>query len=231
MSIARWSACAAVALALAGCSSVGKLNPDPPHGIDLSGNWILDRDASDDPQKVLYKLRPKPVDPRYPQDDLAALAADDAQNTNSNNPRRRNQQSATQAYYRNNDAYTRAPVRKMLTADVARSEQVTVRQTPSLFSLDYGVTVRTFTPGQISVVSAEWGVADQSSGWQGKEYVIETKPQTGVASTEKFAISPDGKHLTEQLHLGGSGGFPPADLKRVYDRSDKPLPRALPTSD
>jgi hypothetical protein len=85
--------------------------------------------------------------------------------------------------------------------------------------------VRSFTPGAKSVVGADWGVADQSSGWKGKDYVIEVKPQTGVADIEKYSLSEDGKHLIEQLRLGG-GEFPVVQLKRVYDHTDKPLPRA-----
>ena len=80
-------------------------------------------------------------------------------------------------------------------------------------------------------MGASWGVADQSSGWKGKNYVIATKPQTGVASIETFSLSKDGRQLLEELELGGGGGFPAAKLKLVYDRSDKPLPRSLPLSD
>jgi hypothetical protein len=136
-----------------------------------------------------------------------------------------------QAYRNNNDAYTHTTVIKALRADMARAESVTIHQTPDRFSLDYGVMVRSFTPGAVSVVGADWGVADQSSGWKGKDFVIEVKPQTGVADIEKYSLSDDGKHLVEQLRLGG-GEFPVVQLKRVYDHTDKPSPRAaFPSND
>jgi hypothetical protein len=47
---------------------------------------------------------------------------------------------------------------------------------------------------------------------------------------ETFSLSDDGKHLIEELRLGG-GDFPAVKLKRVYDRADHPLPRAVPTTD
>jgi hypothetical protein len=134
------------------------------------------------------------------------------------------------AYRNNNDAYTHTTVIKTLQADLARAQNLTIRQAPDRFSLDYGSSVRTFTPGAVSVVSAAWGVADQSSGWKGKEFVIQVKPQTGVASIEKFSLADDGKRLIEELHLGG-GDFPAVKLKRVYDHTDKPLPRAMPTNE
>ncbi len=133
-------------------------------------------------------------------------------------------------YRNNNEAYTHAVVMKMLMADVARAENLTIHQSAELVSFDYGNSVRSFTPGSKSVVSAAWGVADQSSGWKGKDFVIEVKPQTGVSTTETFSLSNDGKHLVEDLRMGG-GDFPSIRLKRVYDQSDRPLQRAVPTND
>jgi hypothetical protein len=134
------------------------------------------------------------------------------------------------SYRNNNDAYTHSTVIRMLQADLARAESLTIRQAPDRFTLDYGSAVRNFTPGSISVVSAAWGVADQSSGWKGREFVIHVKPQMGVASVESFSLTDDGKHLVEQLQLGG-GDFPAVKLKRVYDRADHPVPRDVPTND
>jgi hypothetical protein len=118
----------------------------------------------------------------------------------------------------------------MLQADLARAESLTIRQAPEAFTLDYGSAVRSFTPGAVSVVSAAWGVADQSSGWKGKEFIIHVKPQTGVASVESFSLSDDGKHLVEELELGG-GDFPRVKLKRLYNRADHPQQRDVPTND
>ena len=134
--------------------------------------------------------------------------------------------------YRNgNEAYLHTTVIKALHADLARAEAFTIRQTADRFSIDYGSMVRSFTPGSVSVVGADWGVADQSSGWKGKQFVIEIKPQAGVADVEKYSLSADGKQLIQELRLGG-GEFPVVELKRVYDHTSRPLPRAgLPSND
>ncbi|HUI60310.1 MAG TPA: hypothetical protein VLX90_08805 [Steroidobacteraceae bacterium] len=225
--------------ALGGCSSVRGLESAPASSVDLSGSWMLNHAASDDPKPLLDKLRPKPGSNRRfgmpPEDSL-----DDPNQSNvpgGNGPsggsrggrRGAQQQMPTDMSYRN-DTYQRLQVIKKLTADVARAEQVTIRQSPERFSLDYGSTVRSFTPGEKSVVGADWGVADQSAGWTGHEFLIQIKPQTGIATTERFSISDDGKHLIQQLRMGG-GDYPVVELKRVYDHTDKPLPRAVPTSD
>lgn len=233
------------AMSLAACGSVGRLDPVPEHVIDLSGSWTLNRAASDDPKPIMEKLRPKPIPRRWgasPDDEMGDESGppvggqQGGQQGGQGGGRgggrsgRGGSQQPQLVYRNNNDAYTHATVIRTLQADLARAENLTIRQSPEHFSLDYGSAVRTFTPGAISVVSAAWGVADQSSGWKGKEFVIQVKPQMGVASFESFALAPDGKQLVEQLRLGG-GDFPAVKLKRVYDRADRPVPRSVPTND
>jgi hypothetical protein len=234
-----------VALAtLAACASVGKLDESPGQTVDLSGNWTLNRTLSDDPKPIIEKLRPKPVKRRWgdmPPDDMdedGGVPGGDRQpgggqqggGQRQGRGRGGGSQGPQMAYRNNNDAYTHSTVLKALTADLARAENLTIRQNPDRFSLDYGSAIRNFTPGLISVVSASWGVADQSSGWKGKEFVIHVKPQEGVASQETYSLSPDGQHLLEELRLGG-GEFPAVKLKRVYDRTDHPVTRGVPITD
>jgi hypothetical protein len=237
---AREIALAAVAsVALAGCGSVGRFDPIPDHTVDLSGSWTLDRSLSDDPKPIMEKLRPKPVNHRdMPPDD--GLGDDSGppqgqgggqQGGGQRGSRRGGSQGQPQMAYRNNnDAYTHSTVMKMLQADLARAESLTIHQAPDRFTLDYGSAVRNFTPGAVSVVSAAWGVADQSSGWKGREFIIQVKPQMGVATAESFSLADEGKHLVEELRMGG-GDFPAVKLKRVYDRADHPVPRDVPTND
>ncbi len=224
----------ALAAVLGACSSVGRLDEEPSKAIDLSGNWQLNREASQDPKPQFEKLRPRP--PRHREGDEegdyasgAVSGPPDDSSRGNGRSRRGQQQMPVDMSYRNEN-FARLQVMKALSADIARAEQVTIRQDPQRFSLDYGSQVRNFTPGAVSVVGADWGVADQSSGWKGSQYVIEVKPQQGVGSTEKFGLSPDGKHLVEELHMGGRG-YPTVELKRIYDRTQKPLLRGLPTND
>jgi hypothetical protein len=118
----------------------------------------------------------------------------------------------------------------VLMANISRGDFLTVRQTLEQIVLDYGSSVRAFTPGGHSVVSAESGVADQTSGWKGKVYLIEIRPQLGPEVIEQYGLSQDGKHLVVKLHLGG-GELPRVDLTRVYDPTTEVAPRALPTND
>ena len=227
------------AAVLAGCG-LSRLDESPSKTVDMSGSWILDAAASDDPKPLLDKLRPKPLKRGWgapPDDGMGDEAGPPAGGQQGGGQggggrgRRGGGQGQPALVYRNsNDAYLYTTVMKMFQADLARAGYMTIKQSADRFAIDYGSAVRSFTPGSVSVVSAAWGVADQSSGWKGKDFLIQVKPQTGVASYERYSLSEDGQRLTEELRLGG-GEFPSVKLKRVYARTDKPIPRSVPNID
>ena len=223
--------CAAAATSLAGCAGT-RLSPDAPAGITLAGAWRLNRAASDDPQKVLDRMRaeafkrmarrvtagPRPEvrgggrrssDEQPPEDDSVPVRAHGA-------PRP--------------DPLLRSPMAHVLLTSIARGDVLTVRQGPGEFALDYGTSQRRFTPGAHSVVSAEGGVADQTSGWNGREYVIKVRGQLAPDVTERYGLSADGKHLVAKLHIA-TEELSAVDLTRVYDPTNETAPRQLPTND
>jgi hypothetical protein len=232
----------ALAAGLAGCAAGPKAHS--PAGLSLAGHWKLDHGASTDPQQVIARMREEadkiisryndrmgtapPVRARpggggsagatQPADDAQVLGADE-----------QGLPGAARGGTRP-DPLRRSPMMHVLRAALDRGDFLTVRQSEDEFVLDYGTSVRSFTPGQHSVVSAEGGVADQISGWKGHEYVITDKAQLGPNVVEHYALSGDGKQLVETLRIG------PAELKavqltRVYNRTDEVAPRALPTTD
>lgn len=226
-----WAAAAAV---LGGCASAPKA--EAPAGVTLAGTWKLDRAASDDPQKIISRMRAEALKlmgrrsvappaggmrrggagtPPAP-DESDGVLADETPGANGRGPPP--------------DPLRRSPMMHVLTAALARGNFLTVRQSPDEFVLDYGTSVRSFTPGAHSVVSADTGVADQISGWSGHEYVIENRAQMGPNVVERYALSSDGRHLIETLRIGPAE-LPAVELKRVYDHTDEASPREVPTND
>jgi hypothetical protein len=118
----------------------------------------------------------------------------------------------------------------VLLTSIARGDLLTVRQGPGEFAVDYGTWQRSFTPGARSVVSAEGGVADQTSGWKGREYVIQVRAQLGPDVTERYGLSADGKHLVAKLHIA-TEELSAVDLTRVYDPTNETAPQQRPTND
>lgn len=108
------------------------------------------------------------------------------------------------------------------------ADALVIEQSPSEFVLIRDGKRRSYTPGGQSVVSVAEGVADQVSGWSGRNYVIEVKPQVGPRVIRRYGLSADGEQLIEQFELTEEG-LPKLEFTRVYERG--PLPqRALPTN-
>ena len=226
--------CAAATL-LSGCAGHG-LAEDAPPGVNLAGAWKLDHSASDDPQKTLDHMRAEALKIIARQVQQPVLAAPAPPGRSGQAPARNPdgggdpglaQPAVLGPHF---DPLQRSPMAHIITNSVARGDFLTVRQGPGEFVLDYGTSRRTFTPGQHSVVSAEGGVGDQTSGWKGHEYLIEVKAQQGPLITEAYSLSPDGKELVMKLHIS-SGELPAVTLTRVYRPTEESAPHQLPTSD
>ena len=229
--------CVAAAL-LCGCMGPRVEEAAPP-GVNLAGTWKLDHAASDDPQKILDQMReealkimshpPQPVMsiPTHPGRQGQGQGQAAAQYPDSDREAVLAQPATPGPLF---DPLKYSPMAHIIRNSVARGDFLTVRQGPGEFVLDYGGSRRTFTPGQHSVVSAEGGVGDQTSGWKGREYVIQVKGQQAPAVTEEYGLSPDGQQLVEKLHIS-SGELRAVTMTRVYRPTNESAPRQLPTSD
>lgn len=214
--------CAAAATLIGGCTST-RVSPAAP-GVSLAGSWKVDPSASDDLQKTLAQMRAqalKIIARNAPSAQARgngaaadALPAEDA--APARGPRR--------------DPLQHSPMAHVIRAMIERGDFLTVRQTPGEIVFDYGTSRRSFTPGAHSVVSAEGGVGDQTSGWNGRSYLISIRAQNGPAVTETYALSADGGHLVQKLHIGAYE-LPAVDVTRTYVPTSEAAPRQLPTSD
>jgi hypothetical protein len=219
---------------LPGCAG-SRLAEDAPPGVNLAGAWKLDHGASDDPQKLLDHMRAQAIKiiGHLPQPVLTAPShggrpgQGSAPSPDGGADSVLAQPPAPGPHF---DPLQRSPMAHIINKIVARGDFLTVRQAPGQLVLDYGGLRRTFTPGQHSVVSTEGGVGDQTSGWKGREYVIEVKAQNGPVVTEEYGLSPDGKQLLVKLRIG-SAELPAVSLTRVYRPTDESAPHQLPTND
>ena len=225
--------CAAAATTLAGCAG-SRLSPDAPAGVNLAGAWKLDRSASDDLQKVLDRMRAEAFR-RIARRVTAGPRPDGRGGGTRTQPEDQTleeEPAPVRAAHgaARPDPLLRSPMARVLLTSVGRGDLLTVRQGPGQFALDYGTSQRSFTPGAHSVVSAESGVADQTSGWKGREYVINVRGQLGPDVTERYGLSADGRHLVARLHIA-TEELSAVDLTRVYDPTNETAPRQLPTND
>ncbi len=105
-----------------------------------------------------------------------------------------------------------------------------IQQRPDEFVVWNGDTTNSYVPGEKSVVSVPSGVADQRSGWKGKEYRIEIRPQVGPRVTESFRLSKDGRQLIETIVVGSEGRVRRLEVTRVYDPATE-VPSIVPAGD
>jgi len=229
------------AAVLSGCFG-GRLAADEPAGARLQGTWKLNRAASEDPQQIVQRLRAEATKKIQRAINAAQAMGEGGPGPGSpgGGQGRRGQGGGSygepadelppQALGPGMDPLRNSPTMHALRDVMQRSDYLTIRQSPEQISFDYGTIVRSYTPGGHSVVSSENGVADQTSGWSGKEYVIHIRPQVGPAFSEEYALSADGKQLIVKTHIGPFE-LQKVNLTRVYDATGAVVPNSGPSNE
>jgi len=234
------------AAALTGCFG-SRLKPDSQPGVQLAGIWKLNRTASEDPQKIIEALRTEaekkirraqnaPPPPVYGGGQgqggqgrrRGGGGGAGAGGGNSTEPDDLAQVGPPGGF--GGDPLRNSPTMHALRDVLNRGDYLTIKQSPDQVSFDYGNFSRSYTPGGRSVVSSETGVADQASGWDGKQYVINIRPQLGPAMVEAYGLSPDGKQLIVKIEIGPFE-LHKVSLTRVYDAATAVVPNSGPSID
>lgn len=240
--------CAALlgAAVLTGCLGA-RLSPETPTGVRLQGVWKLNRAASDDPQKTIDALRaealkkirramnaPPPTTVSGPggggQRGRGGRGGRGGQGSEGPVEQTPDDLQVMQQPGPGMDPLRNSPTMHLLREVLQRSDYLTIRQSADQMAFDYGTTVRSYTPGGHSVVSSENGVADQTSGWKGREYAVHIKPQLGPLLVEEYGLSPDGKQLIVKTHIGPFE-LQKVNLTRVYDATGAVVPNSRPSID
>jgi hypothetical protein len=194
----RAGALGPIVLALAACASTGHYGETAPAGASIVGTWKLNPGHSSDERQALQQAR-KRGEQRTPHND------------------------SIQSYSPQRDIVPPLPQYRppidlsMQAAELRGGEWLHIEQRGTEVVISNGSETRSFTPGARSVVSVTTGVADQSSGWKGREFWIEVKPQVGPRMVERYRLSDDGMHLIESISIESEGHVPKLDLTRVYD--------------
>lgn len=221
---------AAVTLSLAACV---ELADQPPAGFSLAGTWKLNPQLSTDTRVALQHIVPRQRHrPSSPSDEDLGTGGPGAESgpggDNGSGSGRRRSRAAMQDEGESNVGY---PIDISLQRSLlSGGDYLKIQQRPDEFVVWNGDTTNSYVPGEKSVVSVPNGVADQKSGWKGKEYRIEIRPQIGPSVTEKFRLSDDGKRLIETIDVASDGRVRKLDVTRVYDPTSE-VPTIVPAGD
>jgi hypothetical protein len=229
-----------MALTLSGCGA--GLKADTGTAPHLQGVWRLNRAASQDPQKIIDKLKAEAEKKMRRAMNAPPSFSDSGPGGGGRGRGGRGgaggQQSPDDIQAEpppgpigpGGDPLRNSPTMHELRAILQRSDYLTIKQSPEQISFDYGTTVRSYTPGDKSVVSSENGVADQTSGWSDKKYEIRIKPQLGPRVEEEYSLTPDGKQLIVKATIGPFE-LSKVELTRVYDATGVVVPNSAPSND
>ena len=234
----RLAALACVLGMLAGCASGPSVEPGAPAGVNLAGSWRLNRQASGDPdalitaivEKEMKHMRRRLRADDEDAEDLPPPPAPGEAGTKRGGARQGESVVPPGGMFRPKEgmaAYLRSQYTNALGSLLSSGDGLVIEQAADRFGLRRGDSRRTFTPGGHSVVGVVDGVADQTSGWKGREYIIDVRPQVGPRVTERYTLGP-GDQLIEKVSLSGDG-LQKLEFTRVYDKGAPPT-RALPTS-
>jgi hypothetical protein len=216
-------------LVFAACGSVGKLSDNSSRGASLAGTWKLNRSASDDLRAVMEKMhRRAPRPPREAPSDDDVDAADLP--TNGRQRDSSNENDGRDGGGRDMRRSGGMQFEELLGALGAGRNVLRIDQGSTEIVLDNGVRVRRLTPGGHSVVSEPNGVADQRSGWNGPEFVIQTSGRERPTIVERYALSPNGRQLLVTVKISGNRSMPNIELKRVYDSAPASAASMEPTA-
>ncbi len=226
--------CAALlAVTVAGCAS-HQLLATAPAGLRLSGDWALDRAASENTAQAVAHLQAEISNAMHLQAPRAGggpaaggrrrSLGQDAGATAPGGAGRTGPQASAPA--RLHPAPGAALIQEFLSNIPGNNLAITVR--PGSVTVASDDSSQQYASGVRTAV--EWGriSAEQICGWQGRRYVIDTRPEWGPAVTQSYALAPDGT-LVVTLRLQGNGIE--ATLTRRYRRTKHAPRMLLPTSD
>jgi hypothetical protein len=226
-SLTRLSGCLILA-SLAGCL-MHRVHEEPPANYSIAGVWELNPALSSDTDKVLASLQPKlrgarPGGPAEGGPDKPAAEVINDPTTDLPPIDISNGGRGGGMLYGNggrDERNTYRPPLDFQTNALLGGQWLKIRQTDTEVSIVNAATTNTYTPGQKSVVSVTSGVADQLTGWSGRDYMVYLTPQIGPAVKESYTLSPDGRQLLVKIEVGSEGKNKAMTVTRTYDRSTR----------
>ncbi len=238
------AACALGAL-LGGCATDSKLVAAAPQGVDLSGQWRLNLNLSDDPQR-LEEPKEQPSREPAPSRNPGGFGRPgttmpgmptgpggvDPEGGGENLTQTARPASglipvlyaqSTDLPASSSDGGPSRPAPKAGRAS-AVSRMLDAPETLSISQSGSKVIVKSmtdgtteeFTAGEQRTIAFGQTEADRSSGWRDAAFVVITKAKKGPSKEDDFALDSEGHLIFATLVTHVRKG--PIDFKRVYDR-------------
>lgn len=230
----------ALAALLTGCAT-DRLVAAAPQGVDLSGEWRLNTNLSDDPGRI---EEPKELPPRTPGHErnpggfgrpgtgmpgvpTGPGGLDPGRGGESLTDAARPGSGLNRVLYAQNTALPGSTSDNNPPPATEPKRSARLLDAPELLTISQSgskVTVKSMTDGTTEEYTAgeqrtiPYGPteADRSSGWRDAAFVVITKVRKGPSKEDDFALDSEGHLIFATLVTHVKKG--PIDFKRVYDR-------------
>lgn len=241
------AASATVAALLTSCASQGGLITATPQGVDLSGQWRLNENLSDDPGRI---EEPKEQAPKTPSPSRnpggfgrpgtsmpgapGGPGSLDPGGGGENLTRTDERASGLMPVRYAQDAIlpssasdgpaapaSKGPPRAGSVASMlAAPALLTISQSGGKLIVKSDGASEEFTAGEQRTIPFGQTEADRSSGWREAAFVVITKAHKGPSKEDDYALDSEGHLIFATLVTHVKKG--PIDFKRVYDRVRTP---------
>jgi hypothetical protein len=238
--------CAFGATLMAGCattpSSSGRLVATAPRGVDLSGEWRLNENLSDDPGRIDEPKEAMPP-PEAPERNPGGFGKPGTTmpgrpgGPGGIDPRGNLTNTATPAsglvpvLYQSSDlpvsSSDSGPARPTVKSTGREGTVSRMLSAPELLQISQSGTklivksmadgnADEYTAGEERTIPFGQSEADRSAGWRESAFVVITKAHKGPSKEDDFALDSEGHLIYATLVTHVKKG--PIDFKRVYDR-------------
>jgi hypothetical protein len=238
--------CAFGATLMAGCattSSSGRLVATAPQGVDLSGEWRLNENLSDDPRRIDEPKEAMPPPEEAPERNPSGFGKPGATmpgmpgGPGGIDPRGNLTNTATPAsalvpvLYQSSDlpasSSDSGPAKPPVKSTSREGTASHMLNAPELLQISQSGTklivksiadgnADEYTAGEQRTIPFGQTQADRSAGWRESAFVVITKAHKGPSKEDDFALDSEGHLIYATLVTHVKKG--PIDFKRVYDR-------------
>ena len=238
------AACASAATMLASCAT-DRLIAAAPQGVDLTGQWQLNENLSDDPQRIGEESKELPQKPpgRNPggRGKPGGAVPGMPSGPGGLDPGGENLTSAAApasglmpVLYAQDATLPRGASDSGPAKPAARNRDSSVSHmlaAPALLTISQSgskLVVKSttdgtsdeYTAGEQRTITFGQTEADRSAGWRDTAFVVITKARKGPSKEDDFALDSEGHLIFATLITHVKKG--PIDFKRVYDRVRTP---------
>ena len=214
-----------VALAVfAGGPVAAGLAEEAPKGVDLSGTWLIDASASDDPRVALASVK-RSLEAQKPRA-RGRYARQSAGRGGEGGPEDESGERLFRELAQDAERQQRAQQLEQLAEILRNPPHLEIQQRAEAvhFVADYDRLE--CVPGELVSVTDTSGTGRRTCGWSGAALLVQLKQKIGMLVERRYELTTAGSELLYTTTLSGDK-LTPVKLRRLYRRGSITAPPSV----